>query len=208
MKNVARVSVGTVVLSFVAVLTVTGCVSSGEASVLTGTDLNRMPEEQLVWVGTGTSYRYEEDGWVRTPEQDYEFLVRQNRFADRWESLKVQNRTAAGYDGTAGEADQQHSFTIEYGELNADGELPLTVNSTYGNGWGSSDPDYERALLEINANVSRLAPYNTIRIEQDYDYEEGTLTETVLLLEVSDDGEERPFVRIHEQARIFTPADR
>ena len=161
-----------------------------------------------MWVGTGTSYKYEENGWVRTPEQDYEFLVRQNRFEDRWESLKVQNRPAAGYDGTAGEADQQHFFAIEYGGLNADGKLPVTVTSTYGDGLGSSDPDFEHALLEIDANVSRFAPYNTIRIEQDYDYEEGTLTETVLLLEVSADGDERPFVRVREHARIFSPAER
>ena len=111
MKNITRVSIGTIVLSVLSVLTIAGCVSSGEVSVLTGAELNRAPEEQLVWVGTGTSYRYEENGWVRTPEQDY-------------------------------------------------------------------------------------------------DYEQGTLTETVLLLEVSDDGEERPFVRVREHARIFSPAER
>ena len=85
--------------------------------------------------------------------------------------------------------------------------MPVTVSSTYGDGLGTSGTDYEWALLEINAEVSRLAPYNTIRIEQHYNYREGVLTETVLLLEVSDDGEEQPFVRIDERARIFRPAE-
>jgi hypothetical protein len=188
-------------------LAITGCVSKGEASIMSDSKVDQIPEEQFVWVGTGTSWRYDADEWVRTPDQDYEFLVRQNRFADRWESLKVQNRTSADYDGTAGAADQQHFFRIEYGEQNTEGTVPVTVSSTYGDGLGTSGPDYEWALLEINADVRRLAPYNTIRIEQNYNYREGVLTETVLLLEVSEDGEEQPFVRIDERARIFRPAE-
>lgn len=186
-------------------LVLTGCVT-GESSVLTGAERDRDPVRQLVWVGTGTAWRFENDTWVRTPDQDYEFLVRQNRYDGYWESLKVQNRTAADYDGAAGAADQQHFFRITYRDPDAGGALPVTVDSTYGNGSGTSDPDFERALLEIDATVSRLAPYNTIRIDQHYDYHRGVLRETVLLLEVADDGTEHPFVRIDEEARIFVPS--
>ena len=206
MGIVGWISLGTIIVVITSVLAVIVFGSSGETSIMTDAKLDQTPEAQLVWVGSGTAWRHEKNEWVRTPEQDYEFLVRQNRFADLWESLKVQNRTAADYDGAAGDADQQHFFQIQYGEQNAEGALPVTVRSTYGDGHGTSDLDYKRAVLEINADVSRFAPYNTIRIEQDYDYQEGVLTETVLLLEVSKDGEEQPFVRIDERARIFRPA--
>lgn len=188
-------------------LFLTGC-ATGESSVLTGARGDRDPARQLVWVGTGTAWRFENGTWVRTPDQDYEFLVRQNRYDGYWESLKVQNRTAADYDGAAGPADQQHFFRITYGDPDADGVLPVTVDSTYGNGTGTSDPDFERAMLEIDAKVGFLAPYNTIRINQHYDYQQGVLRETVLLLEVADDGTEHPFVRIDEEARIFVPSAR
>jgi hypothetical protein len=146
--------------------------------------------------------------WVRTPASDYEFLVRQNRFPDHWESLKVQNRTDPDYDGSAGPADQQHFFLIEYGRPNAEGNLPITLRSTYGDGTGLSDTEYRKAVIEFEAEgVSRFAPYNRFRITQHYLYEEGLLEETVELFKLKDDGTETPFVKVEERARIFTADD-
>jgi hypothetical protein len=164
------------------------------------------PEEQIVWVGTGTSWVYADGEWRRTPEQDYLFLVRQNRYSSRWESLKVQNRTHPGYDGIAGAADQQHSFTIRYGTADVNGTLPTELTSTYGNGSGWTDSEYRHAVLEFEAaGVSRFSPYNRFRITQEYRYEEGVLVELVELFKVDRNGQENPFARIEEEARMFYP---
>jgi hypothetical protein len=151
---------------------------------------------------------YEDGAWARTPEQDYQFMVRQNRYAGRWESLKVQNRTHPEYDGIAGPADQQHFFSIRYGDPDESGRLPTELVSTYGNGAGWTDGEYRRAVLEFEAaGVSRFAPYNRFRITQEYRYEEGMLLETVELYHVDKNGDETPFARIEEQARLFHPGN-
>ncbi|NBC29837.1 MAG: hypothetical protein GVY29_07580 [Spirochaetes bacterium] len=187
----------------VVALVATGC--STAPSIVSNTE-PASPVEQLVWVGTGTSWVYADGQWVRTPEQDYRFMVRQNRYADRWESLKVQNRTHPDYDGTAGPADQQHSFTIRFGEARTDGTIPIELTSTYGNGTGWTDDEYWHAVLEFEAaDVSRFAPYNRFRITQEYRYDEGVLLETVELFEVDQEGRETPFARIEEEARMFYP---
>lgn len=162
-------------------------------------------KEQLVWVGTGTTYRWNGNDWQRTPESDYEFLVRQNRFPQHWESLKIQNRTHPDYDGSAGPADQQHFFLIEYGEPTGGGDLPITLSSTYGDGTGKSDREFREAVLEFDAaHVGRFAPYQRFRITQTYRYEVGLLEETVELFDETKEGNEIPFVRIEERARILT----
>lgn len=194
-----------VAVSIVA-LGLAGCMTGGDESVLSGSEAEAIPDAQIVWVGTGTAWVYDDDSWVRSPSQDYEFLVRQNRFAQRWESLKIQNRTHPEYDGSAGDADQQHFFEIAYGAPDADGVLPVHVSSTYGDGTGESDATFEHAQLEIDAETSRFAPYNRIRITQHYDYAAGELNETVELVKVTNDGE-TPFFKIEEEARIFVPVE-
>jgi hypothetical protein len=166
------------------------------------------PVEQLVWVGTGTSWVFADGEWLRTPDQDYQFLVRQNRYADRWESLKVQNRTHPAYDGTAGPSDQQHFFAITFGDADSDGRIATALASTYGDGGGWTDHGYRHAMLEFEAEgVSRFAPYNRFRITQEYRYEAGELRETVELYKVDGDGREYPFARIDEEARMFRPRE-
>lgn len=186
------------------VLLAASCAGTPDPSVLAGTAATPVGStDQLVWVGHGESFIYADGQWIRTPESDYEFLVRQNRFADRWESLKVQNRTHPDYDGSAGAADQQHAFLIQYGPY-AGGRVPITLQSTYGDGDGFTDPEFREAVLEFEAtDVSRFAPYNRFRITQRYLYEQGRLEETVELFKLEDDGTETPFVRIEERARMF-----
>jgi hypothetical protein len=182
------------------------------ASLLTGLlgyapAQDAVPLQRWVWVGEGTSYRHGARGWERTPSHDYEFLVRQDRFADRWLSLKVQNRTHAGYDGRAGAADQQHGFAIDLGAIEPDGRVPLRLRSTYGDGTGHGDAEFRHAVLEFQAaGVSRFAPYDRFRITQHYRYEDGQLDETVELFRLGRDGAERPFAKIEERARLFRPS--
>lgn len=164
------------------------------------------PLERWVWVGEGTAYRHAGGAWERTPTQDYAFLVRQDRYAGRWLSLKVQNRTHPGYDGRAGAADQQHAFAIEIAAPGPDGRLALGLRSTYGDGGGHGDAEFRHAVLEfLAAGVSRFAPYDRFRITQHYRYEEGRLDETVELFRLARDGSERPFAKIEERARLFRP---
>jgi len=179
------------------------------ASVLTrvlggGSAADGAPLKRWVWVGEGTAYRHAGGTWERTPTQDYTFLVRQDRYAARWLSLKVQNRTHPSYDGRAGAADQQHAFAIEIGAPGPDGRLALGLRSTYGDGGGHGDAEFRHAVLEFHAaGVSRFAPYDRFRITQHYRYEEGRLDETVELLKLARDGSERPFAKIEESARLF-----
>ncbi|MFW5955532.1 MAG: hypothetical protein ACOCSK_02205 [Rhodothermales bacterium] len=194
-----------VVVVAVALTVLAGC--STAPSVIAGSS-TAAPQEQLVWVGTGTSWVFEDGEWFRTPEQDYQFLVRQNRYAGRWESLKVQNRTHPRYDGTAGPADQQHFFAITFGDADSDGQIATELASTYGDGGGWTDEAYRHAVLEFEAEgVSRFAPYDRFRITQEYRYEEGELRETVELYKVDSDGREHPFARIEEEARMFHPGE-
>ena len=158
----------------------------------------------LVWVGSGVSQRYEQGRWVRTPQQDYTFMVYQRRFERRWESQKIQNRASAGYAGEAGPADQQHMVVLDYEAPDARGQQRFTLRSTYGDGAGQADEGYRRATLELKARgLSRWAPYSHIRITQAYDYEGGTLDEVVELFKRGEDGQETPFVRVTERARLY-----
>ena len=83
---------------------------------------------------------------------------------------------------------------------------PTELTSTYGDGTGWTDREFRHAVLEFEAEgVSRLAPYNRFRITQEYRYEEGRLLETVELFKTDRDGQEIPFARIEEEARMFYP---
>lgn len=206
-----RTGIGTGWITIIAAsaLLLAACAAGPDPSILAGatTGVQQEMERQLLWVGTGASSIWRDDAWVRTPASDYEFIVRQNRFPGYWESLKVQNRTNPDYDGSAGPADQQHLFRIEYGAPNAEGNLPLTLRSTYGDGAGITDAEYRETVIEFEAKgVSPFAPYNRFRISQHYRYEEGVLEETVELFKLKGDGTETPFVKIEERARIFTSA--
>jgi hypothetical protein len=190
------------ILASAAILT--SCASHSK-SILFGSTSEDSLQEQLVWVGKGETWLMVDGHWQRTPAQDYDFLVKQNRFKGFWESLKVQNRNHPDYRGLAGPADQQHHFRIVYEEPTTEGNVPLTLSSTYGNGKGWMDKEFSHAVLEFKADgVSSFAPYNYFRITQHYRYTEGILQESVELFKRKSNGTEVPFVKIVEMARIFT----
>jgi hypothetical protein len=171
-------------------------------------EFSQEAEKRFLWVGTGTSYRFEENDWIRTPEQDYEFLVKQDRYQGFWQSLKVQNRISDQYDGTAGPSDQMHSFFLDYQVEKEkpveEGFLGFRLTSTYGDGFGSTNADFTRARMEFSpANGGMFLPYNRYRITQEYDYEAGTLNEWVELYSLKEDGSEVPFVKIQEKAVLY-----
>jgi hypothetical protein len=182
-----------------------GCASGRDGSILTDQRMTP-PAIQYVWVGEGTYFAYADGVWVADPDQNYQFLVRQNRFEDRWESLKIQNRTSPDYNGAAGAADQQHFFRVLYNPSDTEGNYTFTLETTYGNGTGMIDSRFENATMDFEAQgISSFAPYNRLRITQNYRYSEGRLEETVLLYKRTREGNELPFARIEERAILFSP---
>lgn len=156
------------------------------------------PDTTLVWVGRGECERYEDGAWVRRPEFDYEFSVEQHRLGNRWESLKTMRRLHPDYDGSAGPRLQNYFFQIEYGQPDAQGQATSTIKSSLGDGSGVTDREFRSATLQINAEVSRFAPFDNYKITQSYLYEEGLLKETVALNQG-----EQPWVRNQEVASLF-----
>lgn len=162
------------------------------------------PEYTLVWVGRGEAERLVDGAWRRAPEFDYDFSVQQVRYGDRWSSVKNMRRRHPDYDGSAGPRSQTYFFQIGYQPAGADGQVKASIVSTLGQGQGHADAEFRESVLEIRADISAMAPFDTYRITQHYAYEAGELRETVELLD--HDGErEVPWVRNNEVARLFAP---
>jgi hypothetical protein len=160
------------------------------------------PETTLVWVGTGEAERFENGVWKRVPEFDYEFTVLQRRYRDHWESTKELHRRHPDYDGSAGPRDQTYFFYLDYQPSNAAGEVESRVDSSLGQGQGQTDREFRNARLEMKAEVSSFAPFDSYRITQKYRYEEGALEEQVELFKKETAGES-PWIRNHEEATLF-----
>jgi hypothetical protein len=158
------------------------------------------PLAVLVWVGHGEAERLEDGVWKRVPDFDYDFSVEQRRYADRWSSVKSMRRRSPSYDESAGPRVQTYFFELGF---TRDGDaVRATIDSTLGPGRGTTDPAFRAAVLELTADVSSLAPFDTYRITQQYGYEAGTLTEVVELFD-HDGGREVPWVRNRETATLF-----
>ena len=157
------------------------------------------PLATLVWVGHGEASRRVGAGWQRAPEFDYDFTVEQRRYADYWDSVKTLRRSHPGYDGSAGPRVQVYLFHLDLAPGPAGG-VTYRVTSTLGVGRGATDREFREASIELAADVSIFAPFDTYRITQHYQYEAGRLSEDVSL----DDGD-APWVRNHEEAWLFGP---
>jgi len=135
------------------------------------------PEEQIVWVGTGTSWVYADGEW----SYDGSATVTEDNLT---ETTYSGDGTVAGEDDSP-EADFSWSYSASISENGTDmssyqatTELVLTSDGTW-------EPRF--------------------RITQEYRYEEGVLVELVELFKVDRDGQENPFARIEEEARMFYP---
>lgn len=156
----------------------------------------------IIWNGISKAYRYENEQWVRAEAYDYQFDVIQKRYENQWKSVKSLHRIHPDYDGKAGERDQTMYFEVLYKSLQ-DAKVQSVIQSSIGNGTGSSDVEFRVSELTMYVpKPSKFLPYNKFRITQNYNYEEGILTETVELI-LEKDGKEKPFMKNEEKAFIF-----
>lgn len=203
MKRAIRSSV----LGFVTFAALAGTVACGGApkSPLP-TAAQAWPESEitLVWVGRGEANLFQGGAYQRSPKHDYDFMVVQRRYRDRWESVKEMHRRHPDYDGSAGPRDQSYYFRIGFAARadEPEGKVGVTVASTWGPGVGTTDPEFRNAAFSTRPEVSSFAPFDTLRLQQHYRYEEGSLEETVELLDHSG-GKEVPYVRNDERATLY-----
>jgi hypothetical protein len=108
-------------------------------STLPPTDVPPRPAlSSRVFVGYAQAFHFRDGNWVRVPEYDYEFLLLERRYADRWEVIKEIHRRHPRYDGRAGPRDQTLYFLVRTSPA-ANGGLDLAVEGTLGAGKGHEE---------------------------------------------------------------------
>lgn len=156
----------------------------------------------IIWNGISKAYRYKDGNWNRDESYDYQFNVVQKRYENHWKSVKTLHRIHPDYDGKAGDRDQTMYFEVIYKTLKEQ-KVQSEILASIGNGTGTSDTEFRVSELTMYVpNPSRFLPYNKFRISQNYNYEQGTLTETVELI-LEKNGKETPFMKNEETALIF-----
>lgn len=188
--------------SAIALMLLAGCGTSKQVVIPLSRSVELDDTYTIIWNGISKAYRYENGQWLRAEKYDYQFNVVQKRYENLWKSVKTLHRLHPDYDGRAGDRDQTMYFEIAYKNL-IGGKVQATINSSIGNGTGTTDTDFRKSVLTIYVpNASKFMPYNKFRITQNYNYEEGVLTETVELIKEKD-GKEIPFMKNEETALIF-----
>lgn len=162
------------------------------------------PLSSTVFAGRAAASSFVDGKWVAVPAFDYEFLVLERRYADRWEAVKEIHYRHPRYDGRAGPRDQTLYFAVRTTPA-ADGGLDLVVEGTLGKGRGHEEAGSGRTSLELTPAVSGLfVPFDTIRIRQTRGTAEGRLREVVELFSKRD-GHELPFMRMEEEGTVYRP---
>ena len=157
-----------------------------------------------VFVGYAQAFRFIQGNGVRDPGYDYEFLVLEKRFPDRWETINEVHRRDPRYDGRAGSRDQTFYF-VSRTSPSAGGGLDLSVEGTLGIGKGHEEPGGAGFLVELTpAERGWFVPFDTIRIRQTREATRGRFEETVDLFSRKD-GREIPFMRMWEEGVIYRP---
>jgi hypothetical protein len=156
----------------------------------------------IIWNGYSKAFAYKGNSWQRAESFDYYFDVIQKRYNKEWKSVKSLHRIHPEYNGKAGDRDQTMYFALKYSSMQND-LVNGTLNSTLGNGILQTDNEFRNATIDIDVkDASMFIPYNKIRITQKYDYENGKLTETVLLYKEKD-GKEIYFMKNEEEAYFY-----
>ncbi|MGE5344797.1 MAG: hypothetical protein ACM3JH_02490 [Acidithiobacillales bacterium] len=162
------------------------------------------PLSSSVFEGRARAYRFVGGAWVAAPEDDYDFIVLEQRYADHWEAVKEIHRRNPKYGGRAGPRDQTLYFSVRM-SLAKDGH-DLVVESSEGNGTG-----HETAagfVFELAyAHRGWFVPFDTIRIVQERSAGEGRLREIVELLSKKKGGE-TPFMKMEEEGLVYRPVGR
>jgi hypothetical protein len=156
-----------------------------------------------VFVGYAQALRFADANWVRVPEYDYEFLVLERRYADRWEAVKEIHHRHPRYDGRAGPRDQTLYFLVRTSPAPGGG-LDLTVEGTLGAGKGREEVGGGLVIEMASAERGWFIPSDTIRIRQTRGTAKGRLEEVVELFSRRD-GREIPFMKMREEGMVYRP---
>jgi hypothetical protein len=162
------------------------------------------PLSSSVYAGHARAARFVAGNWLPDPEQDYDFLVLERRFAERWEAVKEIHRRHPRYDGGAGPRDQTLYFSVRTSPT-ADGGLDLAVEGSLGTGKGHMGSGGGLVIELAAAARGWFVPFDTVRISQSREEAAGRLAETVELFS-RQDGKEIPFMRMAEEGIIYRPA--
>ena len=180
-----------------------GCASGPSPLPLTDSP-PPVPTSSTVFAGHARAFRWVNEAWVADPSHDYDFLVLEKRFGDRWEAVKEIYRRHPKYDGRAGPRVQTLWFAVTMSPA-GDGGYDLVATTSEGNGTGHEKAGGGGLSLEIAYARSNLfVPFDTIRIRQDQTSAPGNLTETVTLLKKAKGGE-KPFMKMEEEGLVYRP---
>jgi hypothetical protein len=189
-------------LFIVALLGLSSCGTSQKVVIPLSNQIKVEDTYTIIWNGMSEAYRYVDGKWQRDESYDYQFVVTQKRYDNKWKSIKSMNRIHPDYDGRAGDRNQTMYFEVDYKTLAMD-KVQAQIHSSLGEGTGTTDIEFRNAEWNIYlTKASSFMPYNKIRITQKYNYEEGLLTETVQLLKEKD-GKEIPFMKNEEKAYFY-----
>jgi hypothetical protein len=152
-----------------------------------------------VFVGYAQAFHFGDRNWARVPEYDYEFLVLERRYADRWEVIKEIHHRHPRYDRRAGPRDQTLYFLVQTSPA-ADGGLDLAVEGTLGAGKGHEEAGGGLVIEMASGERGWFVPFDTIRIRQTPRTTKESLEEVVELFSRRD-GREIPFMKMQEEGR-------
>jgi len=162
----------------------------------------------IVWNGKSEAYIYVNGAYVRNETYDYVFNVIQKRYDNEWKSTKTLHRNHPNYDFRGGQRSQTMYFEVIYA-MSGNNMLASTLKTSLGNGTGTSDMEFRKQSLVIDLNqknpyynISKYTPFNKMKITQNYNYEEGVLTETVELYKEKN-GNITPFSKMEETAYFY-----
>jgi hypothetical protein len=155
------------------------------------------------FVGYAQAFRFADANWVRLPGYDYEFLVWERRYADRWEVIQEIHHRHPRYDGRPGPRDQTVYFLVRPSPA-ADGGLDLAVEGTLGAGKGHEGAEGGLVVEMASAEKGWFVPFDPLRIRQTRGTTKGRVEEVVELFSRKD-GREVPFMKMQEQGMVYRP---
>jgi len=189
-------------LLFITIFPLAAC-----ASLSTPLPLTEVPPpaalSSRVFVGYAWASHFANGNWTQVSEYNYEFLVLERRFNDRWEVIKEIHRRHPRYDGRAGPRDQTLYFVVRTSPA-VDGGFDLAVEGTLGAGKGHEAPGGGLVLELVPAERGWFVPFDTIRIRQSRETTYGRLEEVVELFSRRG-GKEIPFMRMREEGIVYQP---
>lgn len=183
-------------------LFLTSCSSTKKVTIPLDSEISFDDTYTIIWNGYSKAFMYKDEKWQRAETFDYYFDVIQKRYDKNWKSVKSLHRIHPDYNGKAGQRDQTMYFEVRYNSKQG-GVVNADLFSSLGNGSLTTDKEFRNSEMELKIrDANMFMPYNKIRITQHYDYENGKLMETVLLIKEKGD-KEIPFMKNEEEAFFY-----